>query len=53
MSDWFHALPAAWMFALIFGLCYLGAALLYLVITLLARTEWIASFRQTQLSIHA
>jgi hypothetical protein len=45
MSDWFHTLPVAWMFVLTFGLCYVAAALIYSVIMLLAKTEWIDSFR--------
>jgi hypothetical protein len=45
MSDWLHNLPLVWMEVLVFGLTYLIAAIVYVVVTLLALGERIRSFK--------
>src|SRR5712671_2643738 len=45
MSDWLHNLPVAWMALVVFGLTYLIAAAIYVVVTVLAVGERARSFK--------
>jgi hypothetical protein len=45
MSDWLHNLPVVWMALAVFGLTYLAAAVIYVVVMVLARGERARSFK--------
>src|SRR5499427_9571012 len=45
MSDWLHNLPVAWMALLVFGVTYLLAAVIYVVVTVLSVGERARSFK--------
>lgn len=45
MSDWLHALPLAWMAAVVFGVTYLVAAVIYGAVRILATGKRARSFK--------
>src|SRR5262249_35405911 len=45
MSDWFHNLPVLWMAVIVFGLTYLLAGLIHVVVQALAAGERARAFR--------
>src|SRR5215831_17503845 len=45
MSDWLHGLPLAWMAAVVFGVTYLVAAVIYGAVRIFATGERARSFK--------
>jgi hypothetical protein len=50
-SDWLHALPLSWMAMVIFGVTYLGAFVIYVIVRVLATPERARSFKAVSTGI--